>query len=242
VDSGTQHGQDAGATRRTGFQPVNSSGDNEESDILLSENYALGNLLEKFHIRHGAYLPHWTRNGGVYAVTFRLADSLPQSVLVSWKTERNNIIQNAKQQGRPLSDVEENRLYQLYSEKVESYLDAGHGMCELQHDELAKMTQDTLFHFDGKRYDLLAWCIMPNHVHVVVYPYKGFQLSRILHSWKSYSAKQANRLLGREGSFWQTEYYDHLIRDESDLRHAVQYLLENPGKAGLVDWPWYGVK
>ncbi|MEN8255338.1 MAG: transposase, partial [Verrucomicrobiota bacterium] len=208
----------------------------------LPENYALGNKLAEFHVRQGAHLPHWTREGGVYAVAFRLADSLPQPVLVSWKTERDNIVRNAEQQKRPLSVAEENRLRQLYSKKVESYLDAGHGECGLRRDGVAKMMTEVLQCFDGTRYDLLAWCIMPNHVHVVLHPLKGFDLPGILHSWKSYSAKEANRMLGREGAFWQPEYYDHLIRDEADFRHAVEYVLGNPVKAGLVDWKWCGVK
>ncbi len=236
------HGQDAHATEcRTGFQPVISVGQHLELSVQLPKDYALGTRLEEFHIRHGAHLPHWTREGGVYAATFRLADSLPQPVLVSWKTERDNIVRNAEQQKRPLSVAEENRLQQLYSQKVESYLDAGHGECGLRRDGVAKMMAEVLQYFDGKRYDLLAWCIMPNHVHVVLHPLKGFGLPEILHSWKSYSATKANQLLEREGAFWQAEYYDHLIRDEADFRHAVEYVLGNPEKAGVMDWPWRGL-
>jgi REP element-mobilizing transposase RayT len=178
----------------------------------------------------------------VYAITFRLADSLPQPVLVSWKSERDNIRRNAINQQRPLSVIEECRLRELYSQKVESYLDAGKGECWLRSKEIAQMVQDSLLHFDGERYTLLAWCVMPNHVHVVLHPLKGFEVSGILHSWKSYSAKMANRMLRREGEFWQAEYYDHLIRDADDFRHTIRYVLENPVKAGLKGWPWCGAK
>jgi hypothetical protein len=88
------------------------------------------------------------------------------------------------------------------------------------------------------RYRLHAWCIMPNHVHVVVEPFAGHELPEILHSWKSFTAKTANRLLGRTGGFWQDEYYDHLIRDTEEYFHAIGYVLENPARAGLRDWPW----
>jgi REP element-mobilizing transposase RayT len=241
------HGLEAHATEnsRTGILPVIPEQDGGAAHATtngLPENYVLGNQLEEFHIRHGAHLPHWTCEGGVYAVTFRLSDSLPQSVVASWKTERDNIRRNAIQQQRPLSEIEENRLRTLYSEKVESYLDAGEGNCLLHDEKVAQLMQDTLFHFDGKRYVLLAWCIMPNHVHVVLDPLAGFDLSKIIHAWKSYSATQANRLLQRKGPFWQTEYYDHLIRDEADFRHAMEYVLNNPSKAGLSDWKWVGSK
>ncbi len=223
------HGQDAHATRRTGFQPV------------VPEGYAGGSWTKEFHIRHGAHLPHWTRDGGIYSVTFRLADSLPQPILESWKTERDSIIRVAEKQNRPLSNIEEDRLRKLYSEKVETFLDAGHGECWLENVEVAGLVQDAMKYFDGERYRLIAWCIMPNHVHAVVQPKPGFELQGIMHSWKSYTATMANRMLERSGEFWQAEYYDHLIRDEEDFKHAVGYVLENPENAGLKNWKWVGV-
>ena len=95
-----------------------------------------------------------------------------------------------------------------------------------------------MLHFDGQRYRLLEWVIMPNHVHAILETREGHPLSDLLHSWKSFTAKAANRVLGRTGEFWQTEYYDHLIRDERDHAHALRYLLENPVVAALRDWPW----
>jgi REP element-mobilizing transposase RayT len=101
---------------------------------------------------------------------------------------------------------------------------------------VAALVRDALRFFDGERYDLYAWCIMPNHVHVVVQPRPGFGLTDILHSWKSFSGSKANQLLGRQGEFWQAESFDHLIRDESDLKNQIRYVQENPEKAGLKDW------
>jgi REP element-mobilizing transposase RayT len=97
---------------------------------------------------------------------------------------------------------------------------------------------NTLRRFDGEKYRLFAWCLMPNHVHVVVQPIASFRLAEILHSWKSYSGQMANRMLRRTGAFWQREYYDHLIRDGDELGKAIRYTAENPVKARLVDWPW----
>ena len=188
--------------------------------------------------RQGTYLPHWTRDGSTYAVTFRLADSLPRPVLEAWLFERRNIILTAEQIGRPLSEQEQERLQKLHSERIEAYLDAGHGDCWLRQPVVAQIVADALRHFDTQRYRLHGWCIMPNHVHTIVEPHPGHELPDILHSWKSFTAKAANRILGKTGEFWQTEYYDHLIRDEGDYAHALNYLLENPVVAGLKNWQW----
>jgi len=105
---------------------------------------------------------------------------------------------------------------------------------------VAEVVAGSLKHFDGERYRLVAWCLMPNHVHAVVQPLAGNELPEILHSWKSFSSKEANRLLGRSGQFWQPEYYDHLIRDEQDFGRQVEYVLTNPQRAGLENWKWMG--
>jgi REP element-mobilizing transposase RayT len=186
-------------------------------------------------IRQGAYLPHWTRDGGFYAVVFRLHDSLPAHVLADWKAQRDRLLKK-----RSLTVSDEKRLRTLFSERVERHLDAGCGECWLRTPEIADAVANAMKHFDGDRYRLLAWCVMPNHVHAVFRPAPGHQLERILHSWKSFTANQANRLLHRNGPFWQPEYYDHLIRDDADLFHAVEYVLNNPRAAGLRDWRWVG--
>ena len=103
------------------------------------------------------------------------------------------------------------------------------------------MVADALRHFDNQRYSLFAWCVMPNHVHVLVRVFPGHTLAEVVHSWKSFSAKRANELLNHAGSFWQREYYDHLIQDESEFERAVRYVAENPEKAGLRNWRWVWV-
>ena len=113
--------------------------------------------------RQGAFLPHWTREGGTYFVTFRLADSLPQSVLKAWLNERDAIVRRAKAEKRPLSRAEEDRLHRLYSERVERYLDAGHGSSSLARDDVAALVAGALRYFDRDRYHLYAWCVMPKH-------------------------------------------------------------------------------
>jgi len=141
---------------------------------------------------------------------------------------------------RELSPHERQRLAKLFSVKIEWQLDAGTGACFLAQPRIAQLLTETLSHFAGVRYLIFAWCVMPNHVHVVFQPLAGHNLASVIHTWKSYSAKEANRILGRSGDFWQREYYDHLVRDERDLQRCVRYVLENPRVAGLKNWPWVG--
>ncbi len=105
---------------------------------------------------------------------------------------------------------------------------------------IAAIVADALRHFQGERYRLLAWCVMPNHVHVVFSPLGQNALASIVHSWKSFSAQAANRLLRRSGPFWQREYFDHLVRDEVSLARILRYVGQNPSTADLRDWPWVG--
>ncbi|MCZ7605514.1 MAG: DHHA1 domain-containing protein [Planctomycetota bacterium] len=121
-----------------------------------------------------------------------------------------------------------------------SSFNAGYGECWLKDERCARIVANALQHFDGERYELHAWCVMPNHVHVVFKPAAGHGLSDILHSWKSFTAKECNKVLGRKGAFWMDEYYDRLIRDEAEWRGKIAYTMNNPSAAGLTDWKWVG--
>jgi REP element-mobilizing transposase RayT len=139
---------------------------------------------------------------------------------------------------RSLTVSEQRRHKNLHASKVQALLDAGSGKCYLRNSSVAECTADALRHFDGERYQLYAWCIMPNHVHVVFRMLSDHGLEDILHTWKSFSAKMANQILGRAGQFCQREYFDHSIRDRLQFDRAVRYVIENPTKARLNDWPW----
>ena len=195
---------------------------------------------EGLRIRSRGRLPHWEANRSTYFITFRLADSLPANILESYHFERIDIVQTARKLGRQLRPMEINRLEELYSRRVECYLDSGAGTCHLANPRIAEIVLENLRNFNGVKYRLIAWCIMPNHVHLILQPLGDNQLPSFLHSCMSYTAKRANSILGQEGSFWQREYYDHLVRDEADFDRVVAYLLDNPAKAGLSDWPWVG--
>ncbi len=192
-------------------------------------------------IRHGSYLPHWTMTGsGIYAVTYRLADSLPREVLERLVHERDALLVEALKHPDGLTNEEAQRLAHLHSQRIEAYLDAGCGSCWLKNPQVADIVSENLHHFSGWRYQLHAWCVMPNHVHVLVEPQGDHRLPDIVQGWKSFSAKAANEVLGRTGIFWQPEYYDHLIRDEADYAQTVAYVVNNPVKANLAAWRWVG--
>jgi REP element-mobilizing transposase RayT len=189
-------------------------------------------------IRYGANLPHWRQDQATYFVTFHLGDSLPRAVLDAWIAEREQLLRAMRCSGRLLTATEALRLDELHSARVESYLDAGQGECWLKIPAAAEIVASALTFFAGLRYELRAWCVMPNHVHVVVRPLPSWELEQILHSWKSFTAKAVNREVGRTGTLWQAEYYDHLVRDQDDLLRCMEYTWTNPERAGLTDWHW----
>ena len=202
-------------------------------------------LVAGFHFR--GRLPHLKREGASYFVTFRLADSLPATEILGLKREREALLADALAHKRPLTWHEQQQLLAWYSDKVDRLLDAKCGACFLKQPEIAELVARALQFHAGQRYDLRAWVVMPNHVHAVVWPYPGHTLSQILHSWKSYTANQANRLLGRAHEpFWQKETYDHWIRDDAEGARLVAYVEDNPVKAHLCarpeDWRWSSVQ
>jgi REP element-mobilizing transposase RayT len=187
-------------------------------------------------IRDRGRLPRWEKESATYFITFRLADSLPKSALDRIESERQAIVKTANQLHRALSTDERRKIQHLSTPVVEQFLDNGTGACHLRNPAIADELAATLTYLDEKRYRLFAWCVMPNHVHVVVRLFPGQTLATVVHSWKSFSAKHANRALGLKGAFWQREYYDHLLRSEAELERAM-----NPVKAKLRDWKWVWV-
>ena len=177
----------------------------------------------------GAYLPYWTKEGATYAVRLRLVESLPQHILKEWRRGKETVIHRATHEMRSLSHTEKERLSELSSEKIEYYLRQGYGSCALQNKYIAAEVVRQLQQYDGIRYRLLSWCLMPNHVHIVVEPIGKWSLHEIIGRWKTNSARKANKILGKRGEkFWQEEYFDHLIRSEEGFRCAIEYTWNNP--------------
>lgn len=125
---------------------------------------------------------------------------------------------------------------------IDQYEDAGIGECLLRDDSIAQIVQDTLLFNHRKKYELICWCIMPNHVHTLIAPVEGMSLSEIMYDWKSYTTHVINKALNRKGKLWMMEYFDRFIRDNDHFQKVVNYIHNNPVKAGLVadptDWRW----
>lgn len=175
-------------------------------------------------------LPHWRQEGRTYFVTFRLHDSLPQEKLAVLRKERDAWLASHPE---PWSPAQRKEYHEHFSGRVQQWLDAGHGSCILGETVPGQIAASALKHFDARRYDLAAWVVMPNHVHALLMPRPGFDLGKILHSWKSFSAYEINKLTGRDGDVWQHETYDHIVRDPESLWHFARYIVYNPRQAGV---------
>jgi REP element-mobilizing transposase RayT len=178
------------------------------------------------------YMPHFDSSDVIQHVTFHLADSLPRTVLDAMASELEAFDPDKR-------EVERRR-------RLESFLDAGHGECWLNREACASIVEDALMHFDGERYRLIAWVIMPNHVHVLFQTMAGCQMGEVISSWKTFTANQIGELVKQPGEplpkVWHREYWDRYIRDEKHLSAVVAYIHENPVKAKLAaraeDWRW----
>lgn len=154
-------------------------------------------------------------------ITFRLADSMPREVRERWRSELET---------NEITDVD-------YRRRSEYYLDQNYGSCYLRDERIAMVLQETLLKWDGKRYRLISWVIMPNHGHILITPEPGYELSEIMHSIKSYTAHKANKILDRRGQFWAKEYFDRYIRDHKHFASTIKYIENNPVKARLCSSP-----
>ena len=169
------------------------------------------------------YLPHFDAPHVTQMVTFILADSFPVSRRGEWEAILQATDDSVKRR------------------KLEEWLDRGHGECWLRRHEVAEIVEQVLLEADGRDFRMLAWVIMPNHVHLVVDVW-DVPLAKLLNGWKATSSRSANLVLSRQGKFWQDDYFDTLVRDGEHLARAIRYAEWNPAKATLVqdprDWPW----
>ncbi len=194
-------------------------------------------------------LPHIQPPGATLFLTTRLHDSLPIEAIQRLRDETQLRLQVIEATADPAekSDL----LYRegkRYFGRFDDLLDAAtHGPDWLHDPQIARIVCDALHNRDGKTYDLVAYCVMPNHLHIVLTPLlrdaeNYYSISRIMHVMKGYTAYEANKVLGRKGTFWQAESYDHYVRDAAELQRIVYYVINNPVKAGLVDdwtaWAW----
>jgi REP element-mobilizing transposase RayT len=169
------------------------------------------------------YLPHRDEPGLIQFVTFRLVDAFPTELRSEWEA---------------LLKIEDDRKGRI---ELERYLDKGRGTCHLRRPDVSAIVEGSLLFRHDVQYELRAWVIMPNHVHVL-FRVQSVPMSRLVEAWKGYTAKEANKVLRRNGQFWQEDYWDTFMRDEEHELKTRRYIENNPTKAKLAafrkDWPW----
>lgn len=179
-------------------------------------------------------LPHWQQPRVSYFVTFRLADSLPQTLLHQWRDERATWL---RWHPEPGLEAEQREYEERFSRRIQEWLDAGMGACHLRRSDVRGEVERCLLHFDGMRYDVDSFALMPNHVHkpCTYYDRPSTPLRSLNTTQRNQgvSANRCNNLLGRKGTFWMDESYDHIVRDSKELAAFRDYIVQNPKKAGL---------
>ncbi len=228
------------------------AGKNEWNEPLSAQDRTKG--FRGWHERE--YLPHCDKPGLTQCVTFRLWDSLPASRRGEWEhllaiATRSNAPRSEAASAvgstgaRSIASRDDEAIAKARREqrqKLEEYLDRNHGECFLRHPRVAALTENALRFHHGQRFDLLAWVVMPNHVHALLKVGDTTPLSKIIQNWKSISAVAANKLVGRSDDYWQEDYWDTFMRDEEQTRKAVRYIENNPVKAKLCrtpeEWPF----
>ena len=169
------------------------------------------------------YLPHFDMPGVIQMLNYRLDDALPMSRQKEW-----GVLLNIKDELKRRARIEE-------------YVDRGYGACELGHPNAAAVVENNWLQFDGRRYRLFAWVVMPNHVHLLVEVWQTPQ-SELLRNWKGFTTRRINHLFQRRGKLWQDDYWDRYIRDAEHFLKVRNYIENNPVKAGLVrspeQWPF----
>jgi REP element-mobilizing transposase RayT len=182
-------------------------------------------------------LPHWQQEGRTYFITFRLGDSLPREKLNQWHDERKTWLRahglRSIEQFEKAPEKTRHEFHQRFTAQWHAWLDAGSGACVLRAPAVREIVVGVLLGNHGARYDLDAWVVMPNHAHVLLTPRGNWKLGVILQSWKGGSSRAINLHLGRSGSLWQSESYDHIVRSEEQLEHYRRYIADNPIKAKL---------
>ena len=134
---------------------------------------------------------------------------------------------------QPWSAEVEREYHERFSGAIERWLDAGHGSCILRRPDCAGVVAESLRYFDGDRLGLISSVVMPNHVHALFVQNADWPLEKLVRSWKSFTSRKINSLLGRDGSLWQQDYFDRLVRDEKHFTNCVRYIRRNPVKADL---------
>jgi type I restriction enzyme R subunit len=187
-------------------------------------------------------LPHWSQSGTICFITFRTWDSIPESVLRTWLRlrdewlHRHGIDPNGADWRTKLESLAPDLITQfqrLIADRWNDHLDDCHGACVLRLPEHWQEVAKSLRHFDGDRYDLTEFVVMPNHVHLLAAFSDEASMLAQCESWKHFTATQINRRIGRKDRFWQQDGFDHLVRSAEQFDYYRRYIANNPIRANL---------
>ena len=188
-------------------------------------------------IRKGTNLPHWYQPGVTYFITFRTEDSIPVEVARRWYVERAKWLE---QHSIPVDSLDwrdllaklpeksRREFHEMFSRDYMENLDEGLGACVLRRSDLSAIVADSLLHFDGERYHMGDFVVMPNHVHAVVCLLGDTEIEAQCYSWKKFTAAKINKAIGTKGRFWQEESFDHLVRSAEQFDTIRRYIANNP--------------
>jgi REP element-mobilizing transposase RayT len=187
-------------------------------------------------------LPHWSQAGTICFITWRTHDSIPRSVLGRWHAGRDDWLRrhgidphagDVKHQLQQLDRTTRGEFVRTFSERWHRHLDAGHGACVLRQPELSQIVAESLHKFDGERYELTDFVVMPNHIHLLAAFASEEGMLEQCEGWKHFQATQINRRLGRSERFWQQDGFDHLVRSVDQFESLRRYIAANREKAHL---------
>ena len=208
--------------------PCNSTKDTPPNPLLPSKHSYL-DPYTPVEVRRNR-LPHWQQGHKFIFATWRLGDSIPKAKLDLWRQERGLWL---KHHPRPWDARTAKRYHVRFSRRIEDWLDQGSGSCILKDPALARIVADALRYFDGQRYELASFVVMPNHVHVLFRPLGSHRLANIMSCWKGFTGHRIRKKTGTSGKLWQKDYWDRLIRNPLHFLKCLEYIRENPGRAGL---------
>ena len=203
----------------------------EFPDAIASASYHFYSRFASTDV-HTRNLPHWAANNVLVFVTYRLADSIPADKRCAWQEERDAWMRIHPE---PWDEETMREYYEQFPAKLDAMLDAGYGSCVLSREDCRMIVVDNLLYFNEDRYRLHAFVVMSNHVHVLMELKDKTELSKVLHSWKSYTAKQINAVVGGKGRVWQKEYFDRLIRDSVHYERTLKYIRKNAEVAAAIN-------
>ena len=176
-------------------------------------------------IKYTHKLPHWRQDGKTQFITFRLADSLPQSKLQELSQAKEEWLKTHPQ---PWSESTKEEYNSLIGERIDKWLDVGYGCCTLKDPDMRRIVTDAFLHFNNERYVLLALVVMPNHVHALLTPCEGHDVIATIGRIKGFTASRINKVIGGKGEFWQRDSFDRILRNEMDFDAKLQYIINNP--------------